>query len=168
MPEILKKIDARISTDADSNNYYIAFCSRDSSNPSNKPGHAFVLWGIEDSGSAMSSEKAFGFYPDENDELKAVFNYDVPGELKDGAINSSPSSLLTARLIVQVNKSPFFNSQSKIDEWRTSDYNLYSKNCIHFVRSVAVSLGLFPPPIGTFQVPTLYLNELIKNTSGNQ
>lgn len=38
MSETLKKIDVRNSTDADGNNYYVVFCSRDSDNPINKPG----------------------------------------------------------------------------------------------------------------------------------
>jgi len=73
--------------------------------------------------------------------------------------------LLTARLIVQTNKGPFFSSQHLIDEWRTSDYNLYKKNCIHFVRSVALSLGLFPPPVPTLQLPSSYMKDLVMLTS---
>jgi hypothetical protein len=89
----------------------------------------------------------------------------IGGQIVDEATKPESSSLLTARLIVQVNKQPFQDSQAQIDVWRTSDYNLYSQNCISFVRAVAVSLGLFPPEVGTLQLPTSYLEELIQQTT---
>jgi hypothetical protein len=164
MTEVLRKIDARTGTDADGNNYYVVFCARDSDNSSAKPGHAFVVWGIEDNTAAISSQQAFGFYPDASDESKAAFGT-VSGQLVDEATKNTPSSLLTARLIVQVNKDPFETSQVEITTWQTSDYNLFSKNCISFARAVAVAIGLFPPPVATVELPTTYLDDLIENAS---
>ena len=161
--EILKKLDLRTSTDADGNKYFIVFCARESDNPTALPGHAYVVWGVENAASNMSSQKSFGFYPDPNDASKAVFTT-VSGTLVNEATQNASSSLLTARLIAQVNKQPYTDSQSQIALWQTSDYNLFSNNCISFVRSVALSIGLFPPDIGTFNTPTKYLEKLINNT----
>lgn len=69
----------------------------------------------------MSSQKAYGFYPEKNNDTKAFFGGTVPGEMINEATKDLPSSILTSRLIVQVNKSPFVASQAKIDEWETSE-----------------------------------------------
>jgi hypothetical protein len=167
MADAFRTVDARNSTDADGNSYYVVFCARDSDNPTTKPGHAYVVWGVEDSSAAMSSQKAFGFYPDPSNESSAIFGT-VPGQLADEWEKQPSLSLLTARLIVQVNKDPYNASQAVIDNWTTSDYNLYTQNCMNFARAVAVSLGLFPPPIAAAQFPTSYLEDLIQNTSQGQ
>lgn len=165
MSEVIRRIDARTSSDADGNNYFVVFCSRLSDNPTTKPGHAFVVWGVEDNQNRRSVQSAYGFYPNPNDSFRALFQT-VSGQIVNEANNPSPSSLLTARLIVQVNRQPFTDSQGQIATWRTSDYNLFSRNCIGFARAVAVCLGLFPPDIGTFQLPTSYLENLIRTTTG--
>ena len=161
--EVLIKIDARNSSDADGNNYFIVFCSRKSENLLTKPGHAFVIWGIEDNQTQMSTQTSFGFYPDEDNEFKALFST-VPGRLVDEAKKQTPSRLFTARMIVQVNRESFFSSQSAIDDWKTSNYDLYSKNCMHFVREIALNLGLFPPTVTSFELPSEYLQKLIETT----
>lgn len=160
--EILKEIDLRNSTDADGNNYFVVFCSRNSTNPTTLPGHAYVVWGIEDAANARSSQQSFGFYPDPDDSSKVVFR-SVPGRLLDEATQGVPSSFLTGRLIARVNKQPYIDTQSQIDVWQTSEYNLYSRNCINFVHAVATTLGLFPPEVETFTTPTSYLEQLIES-----
>lgn len=160
--EILKEIDLRNSTDADGNNYFVVFCSRNSPNPTTLPGHAYVVWGIEDAANSRSSQKSFGFYPDPDESSKVVLS-SVPGKLLDEATQGVPSTFLTARLIAQVNKQPYTDSQSQIDIWRTSEYNLFSRNCINFVQAVATTLGLFPPEVESFSLPTNYLEKLIEN-----
>ena len=177
MSESLRMFDLRNSTDADGNNYYVVFCSRDSEGSGGFPGHAYVVWGTEDSSAAMSSQKAFGFYPQDESatgEVAALFT-DIPGALVDDALKkTSPttglssfanSTLSTARLIVQVNQAPFASSQAEVDTWRTADYNLFAKNCIDFVHAVAVDLGLFPPDVGLAEFPTTYLDHLIENST---
>jgi hypothetical protein len=164
MSETLQHLDARIGTDSDGNNYYIVFCSRDSDNSSTKPGHAFVVWGVENGVEGISSEKAFGFYPNEDsDENEALFT-EATGAIVNEATKNTPSNLLTARLIVRVNKDAFTASQDEILVWKTTDYNLFGDHCIKFAHAVAVAAGLFPPEVGTFTLPTTYLNELIQNS----
>ena len=151
--------------------------ARASDGSSGLPGHAYVVWGVEDSSAAMSTQRAFGFYPQDESaagEVAAVFT-DVTGNLVDEALKkTSPttglssfadSSLLTARLIVQVNQTSFAASQGEIDTWKTSDYNLFANNCIDFVHAVAVDVGLFPPAVGPLQVPSSYLDVLIANST---
>ncbi|CAB1083586.1 hypothetical protein D1AOALGA4SA_11139 [Olavius algarvensis Delta 1 endosymbiont] len=163
MSEMIRRIDLR--TMSEENTYYVVFAARDSEGSSRKPGHAFVTWGVEDSATSMSSQVAFGLYPDPDDGLSYLFS-SVTGELRNEAEDFNPSSL-TARLIAKVNSGPFENSKEQIDRWKTEDYNLYTKNCIHFCHAVAKSIALFPPDVDLFQLPETYLKELITNSANN-
>ncbi len=160
MAEAFRSLDSRFTVDADGSNYYVVFCARRSDNVATKPGHAFVVWGKEDTGAAMSSQRAFGFYPEEGNGLKAIFAT-VPGKLTDEAIKATPSNLLTARIIVRTNKQAFEASQSQIEKWKTSDYNLYERNCISFAKSVAMELSLKGFPPDTAELPPTYFERLI-------
>jgi hypothetical protein len=162
MSGIIRHIDLR--TMSGTNTYYIVFAARGSSGSSGKPGHAFVVWGTEDSGNSISVQKAWGLYPDAS-MVKAIFGT-VPGNLANEAfVEGSTSTNFTARLIVKVNSTIFKESQEVINDWKTSDYNLYAKNCIHFCRNVAVRIALFPPDVGLFELPEEYLKELINNST---
>jgi hypothetical protein len=164
LSEVIRRLDARRAGPSGPNQYFVVFCSRDSPG-SGLPGHAYVVWGVEDASTGRSSQAAFGFYPQEGDELRAAFS-DVPGRLVDEANNSASSSFLTARLIVQVDPVDFDDSQGQIAVWRTSTYNLFGRNCIGFAHAVASALGLFPPQPSSFDTPSEYLRELIEQTTG--
>lgn len=165
MAETLKTLDNRFRVDSDGSNYYVVFCARRSDNIATKPGHAFVVWGKEDAGAGMSSQLSFGFYPEEGNGLKAVFST-VPGKLTDEATKSTPSSLLTARVIVRVNKQAFDASQIEIEKWKTADYNLYEKNCISFAKAIATDLALQGFPLDPADLPPDYFERLISRVAG--
>lgn len=161
MSEIIRHLDLRTMSEV--NTHYIVFAARTGTGSTGKPGHAFVVWGKEDSGNSISLQKGYGLYPDDTTSaLKVIFGT-VPGNFANEALKSSSS--FTARLITKVNQNTFKKSQEVIDEWKTSDYNLYTKNCINFCRAVALRIELFPPPIGLFQLPDEYLKELIINST---
>jgi hypothetical protein len=164
MAETVKTIDARTMTDADGSTYWVVFCARKSDNIASKPGHAFVVWGVEDASAARSRQEAFGFYPDSHDDSNPLFG-SMSGEICDEASKApglARESLWTARLIVQVNKPVYNDSIRVIEQWRTSDYSLYKRNCIHFAHDVAVSMGLLPPEVGFLENPTAYMLDLIE------
>jgi hypothetical protein len=155
-----RKLDLRNATDANGN-YYVVFCARHSSDEANLPGHAFVVWGKEDSENQMSSAKAFGFYPADGEKKKMIFG-NVKGELANEATKKpNQQSLLTHRLIVQVNKQKWLDSQKEVATWRTEDYNLFSNNCTHFAYAVAADVGLDIAKPGT-EFPSHFLVRLIE------
>lgn len=141
----VRTLDARNRTDADGNNYYVVFCARDSGADGDKPGHAFVVWGIEDSQKRQSVQRPFGFYPEVDKEKFALLPISLPGQIVDEQLDKKTREKLkfiTHRLIVQVNREAYRDSQKLIEKWRTEDYNLYRKNCIAFVADVANRTGL--------------------------
>src|SRR5689334_3337225 len=66
-----RSLDLATMTES-SGNYYVVFCARKSGS-SGGVGHAFVVWGKEDSGKKLSSAQSFGFYPEPGSGAKAVF-----------------------------------------------------------------------------------------------
>lgn len=162
MSEIIRRIDLRNMSEQ--NNYFVVFAARSSTGGTGLPGHAFVVWGVENSSASMSSQQAFGFYPDSSSSVGVLLS-DIRGSLVDEATTFDPSTELTARLIAQVNSPVFAASQAQIGVWRTNDYNLYAQNCIHFSRSVAIAIGLFPPTVGTLELPHTYMERLIEQAS---
>ena len=164
MTEVLKALDSRFKADPGDSNYYVVLCARRSDNAATKPGHAFVVWGKEDAELGMSSQRSFGFYPEEGSGFKAVFST-VPGNLINEATRFSPSALLTARIILRVDKQTFEASQIEIERWQTSDYNLYKRNCISFAKAVASQLALQGFPSDQAELPSDYFEQLISGVS---
>lgn len=167
MAELLRHIDNRYHPDLDASKYFIVFCARKTDSPLAKPGHAFVIWGKEDADAGMSSQLAFGFYPKNDIDADAILGSDVPGQILNEATKPETSSLLTARIFVRVNKNIFDKSQSQITNWRTTDYNLFAKNCISFARSVANEIGLFGASSDVGQLPADYFSTFIANAQSS-
>lgn len=160
MAELLKTLDARVAPDQSASRYFVVICARRSDNPL-RPGHAFVVWGKEDAAAGMSSQIAFGFYPKDGNTTDVLLGNDVPGQVLNEALQHAPSSLLTARVIAQVNKSAFDQSQREIERWKTADYNLYEKNCISFVGAVSSAIGLIGVPTDVAKRPPDYFENLV-------
>jgi hypothetical protein len=139
---------------------FLVFCARESPNVSGKPGHAYVVWGEESERAQMSIASSFGFYSRDG-KLRLG---DVPSELKDEAKASaaSKSSLLTHRLIVKVDRETFQSTQKLISEWKTNDYNLLERNCVHFTHAVAKAAGLNPPEPPKIPRPSAYFKALFE------
>ncbi|MBW4473832.1 MAG: hypothetical protein KME45_26155 [Stenomitos rutilans HA7619-LM2] len=147
-----KSVDQRTYSDYTNNKYYLVFCARGGSST----GHAFVVWGIQDSGRGTSTYKAFGFYPSQG---TGAFGQ-VPGQIRNEAF-SGKMNKITDRLIVQVDKAVYDRTQRAISEWRTTNYDLFSTNCINFVMSVARDAGLRVPQRDSTTFPSDYVQALI-------
>jgi hypothetical protein len=149
-----KTVDKRTKTDADGNKYFLVFVAR-----SGGVGHAYSVWGVEDSRRRQSVASGFGFYP--NSTFSAVFFGFVPGSLRNEALNPK-SNLITHRLIVLVNKQEYLDSQKAQKTWATSDYNKFEQNCIDFTRDVAKRINLKVPAKARGDLPSEYLVKLFK------
>lgn len=163
MAELLRHIDNRYYPDLDESKYFIVFCARKTDDRVAKPGHAFVIWGKEDAAAGMSSQVAFGFYPKNDIDADVILGTDVPGKILNEATKPETSFLLTARIFVRVNKNIFDKSQAQITNWRTTDYNLFAKNCISFARAVADEIGVFGTSSDVGQFPADYFSTFIAN-----
>lgn len=150
-----KSIDKRTQTDSDGVKYLVVFCARGGS----ATGHSFVTWAQEEPHRRQSIiVGSHGFYPANGN---GAFG-SVPGTIRNESLNPN-SSLITDRLIVRVNRAVFLRSQSAILRWKTSDYNLYSRNCINFVMDVATECGLSVPSKGGSLFPSSYIQKLIQS-----
>lgn len=163
MAETVRTVDSRYQADSGPDKYFIVLCARKSENPASKPGHAFVVWGREDAAAGMSSQVSFGFYPKDGNTADAVLGENVPGELKAEAVSSGAPSLLTARVILRVDKATFDATLKEIDKWKTVDYNLYALNCISFAQAVASEMGLVGIPAPVDQLPANYFAALAES-----
>lgn len=146
-----KSIDSTTYSNYANNKYYLVFCAR-----SGTVGHAFVVWGVENSSQGKSTGEAFGFYPRQG---KGVLGR-VPGEIRNEAF-SGKMNLVTDRLIVQVDKSVYDRAQRAISAWSTTNYDLFDTNCINFVMSVARDAGLQVPSRSSTTSPSSYVQALI-------
>lgn len=163
---LIRRIDNRHLVDADGSAYYVIFCARVSEGAG--VGHAFILWGKEDNTAMMSSNEAYGFYPETG--TKAVFG-SVPGQLRDEIAKNAVDAMknVTSMLYVRVNQDDFTSSKSLFSQWETTDYSLYLKNCISFTRAVAQRIELIGFPEDVMVLPPTYydrLNNSVETTFG--
>jgi hypothetical protein len=150
---VTKQIDARNASTADVSAYYIVFCAR----AGNRVGHAFVAWGVEDNERAVSRQVAYGFYPEEG---RGVFG-SVPGEIRNEAFNDK-TALLTDRLIVRVTKEQYGTALAVYPRWETTEYRLFTTNCVAFTADVARTLGLRVPKNTSMTFPSEFITRLVE------
>ena len=149
-----KSIDKRTYSDRTGNRYFVVFVARGGT----PTGHAYVAWGTQTATSC--SQVGYGFYPVST--VKAIAFQNVPGTLVNEAFNTN-STLITDRLIVEVNKEAFFDSQKACVTWATTDYNKFSSNCINFAMDCAKRTGLRVPSKDSIQTPSSYMQRLINS-----
>lgn len=155
----VRRIDNRHTVDSDGSAFYVIFCARTSGGQSGLPGHGFVIWGAEDSAQRMSSNAAYGFYPAEAG-TKMVFGT-VPGALRDEFINPKETmDSVVSMLYVRVNRDDFDASRNVYKNWETTDYNLYSRNCISFAKAVADGMHLNGFSEAVTEYPVVYFSVL--------
>lgn len=149
------RLDRRRYIDRSGNRYYIVLAARNGS----PTGHAFVIWGKEDSKHRYSSQTAFGFYPESGKKF-GVFG-SVPGAIRNEALKPY-SSLITDRVIIEVNSDWYEASKVEIAKWSTSDYRLFSRNCISFVRAVAQRTNTKLPAWSSTDYPSTQVKKIIE------
>ncbi len=162
--EILRSLDARFRPGDINGSYFIVVAARKPDLPS-PSGHAFIVWGREDAGAKMSSQMSYGFYPRDGVDVQTVLGSDVPGDVLRESLESTNHQRLSGRLIIQVNKEDYDNSQARIALWRTNEYNLYARNCISFAKDVASTIGLAGTDIPVDQLPANFFTALVQGVS---
>ena len=152
----IKTIDKRTYTDKTGSRYYIVFVARGGT----PTGHAYISWGMQNAQTAFSSQTAYGFYPDQFG-IKAFFTF-VSASLQNEAFNQN-SQLFTERLIVEVNKEVYYDTQKAKDVWATNNYNLFAQNCVSFTKDVAKRTGLKLPSQVLNPWPSSYVEGIAKS-----
>jgi len=111
-------------------------------------GHAFVVWGKEDSSKQVSWSQAFGFYPETAKAgAKSMFG-PVPGEIRDDGVNC-PDGSNVRRLFVDVSPDAFDKSLGILEAWKSKtgsdSYQLVLSDCTTFALEVGKSIDLKIP-----------------------
>jgi len=150
----MKKIDKGSRSWSSQTGYWVMFLARDYT-----PGHAFIVWGIRGRKSkSWRSLRGYGLYPKAAQKLGFGT---VPGSI----VRENTKSLASANtgLAVAVTKRMYDYSfeNTKILSNYSEDYNLFSKNCVHFVDEISRSLSLKTPAIPkTGKLPQKYIESL--------
>lgn len=138
--------------------YYVIFAVRGGS----ATGHAFVLWGTEDSVHKRSTIKAYGLYPkNDKDGCSSAFRK-VPGAVVDESLNHGVTEI-TDELIVKVDRADFERSMKVARLWQCKrEFELLNSDCVEFLRAVGESLGMdMPPRTFTRWTPRAYVRALL-------
>lgn len=145
--------------------YYLVFSGRDATlRPFSIGGHAFVSWGYTDLGEIITAEKSLGFFPGpESDMLDAMLTT-KRGRIVKGYSKNSKGVYLR-QLTIEVDSAAWVNTQCEADIWNYQPYNLFSRNCVHFMDTLAAMSGLKRPRTKTFifgfpRKPVKYIKRL--------
>jgi hypothetical protein len=164
--EEVRLLDARTHASEDGSRYYVIFCARGSGAWITLPGHSFVIWVVEDAQHHQWIEKAYGFYPGHKGSkgsLSVVMGWTVQGKLVDEYHDPEArlrQKYLTHRLIVQVDREHFEQTQCCVERWKGHEYCLFCKNCKSFLEDVAHQAGLDVPCSWALERPGTYLRRL--------
>jgi hypothetical protein len=139
LAQVSKTLD--LSTKEGKNTYYVVFASRGGSST----GHAFVVWGLEDSVHRKSTIRAFGLYPENDGTNCSSAVRTVPGRVMNELLNHSVQSI-NQQLIVRVDEADFHRSSRIARAWDCRrEFSLFSRDCVEFLRAVGDSLHLEMP-----------------------
>jgi hypothetical protein len=153
-----KILDLR--TQSTRRSYYVILAARGGS----ATGHAFVLWGVEDSVRRRTTIQAFGLYPDGSGGNCSALVRTVPGGILDDMKNHSYQAI-TEELIVRVDESDFKRSWGVARQWDCRhEFSLLNRDCVEFLRAVGESLHLnMPRRAMTRWTPQAYVRALLRN-----
>jgi hypothetical protein len=172
-----------LSKSDDANRYFVVFAARGSTVETRSwTGHAFVVWGIEDTRTQQSSYRAYGMYPKDPNEdgdknagfgavpqeiLRMVFG--GPGELRDEAPKMHSVGAITHDLIVEVNKGQYDQSfgLAMMTLARPSDFKLLKSDCVTFMSGIALNLLGQDVPARDLanSLPQTFVVDLIRSVS---
>jgi hypothetical protein len=154
--QTIKTLD--LSTTALNKRFYVIFAARGGS----FTGHAFVMWGLEDSVRKRSTIRAFGLYPESDQNACQSAFGKIAGTIVDESVNHGIADI-TDELIVQVDESYFDRSQQIARHWECKhEFELLSRDCVEFVRAVGNSLYLEMPRRTILQMaPRAYVRALM-------
>ena len=145
--------------------YYLVFSGRDATlRPFSIGGHAFVSWGVTDLGAVITAEKSLGFFPGpESDMLDAMLTTKRGKVVKGYSKNSK--GVYLKQFTVEVDSTVWVNTQCEADIWNYQPYNLFTRNCVHFMDTLAAMSGLKRPRTKTLifgfpRKPVKYIKRL--------
>jgi len=142
--------------------FYVILAARGGS----ATGHAFVLWGVEDTLRRRSTIKAFGLYPDGTRGNCSTLVRTVPGGILDEMKNHSFQAI-TEELIVRVDEADFKRSWRVARRWDCQhQFSLVNRDCVEFLRAVGESLHLdMPRRVFMRWTPQAYVRALLASRS---
>jgi len=160
LAQVSKTLD--LSTKQGKNTYYVVFASRGGSST----GHAFVVWGLEDSMHRKSTIRAFGLYPESDGTNCSSAVRTVPGRVMDELPNHSVQSI-DQELIVRVDEADFHRSSRIARSWDCRrEFSLLSRDCVEFLRAVGDSMHLeMPRRLITRWSPQAYVRALLASVT---
>jgi hypothetical protein len=142
--------------------YYILFSARfPTFRPFSLGGHAFITWRSEDSAFHKVEQFTYGFFPKKG---SPIFK-SVDGLVVEGYVKNSRKDLLVRRFIIEVDSTDYVETLKEVDNWKKQSYNLFSNNCVDFMRDVAAKLKLNAPRVRACilpQKPFKYIKKLKK------
>jgi hypothetical protein len=142
--------------------FYVIFAARGGS----ATGHAFVMWGVEDSVQKRSTIRAFGLYPEsDQNACRSAFGR-IAGTIVDESVNHSMIDI-TDELIVKVDENYFDRSLQIARHWECKhEFELLSRDCVEFVRAVGNSLYIEMPRRTILQMaPRAYVRALMASVT---
>lgn len=117
--------------------YYIVFSARDASiRPFSLGGHAVVSWGYTDVSRVVHSKKSLGFFPGAGKNMLEAIISTKRGRLVKGYFSNS-KGIYMRQLAIEVDSSIWADTQSEAANWKYQSYNLFTRNCLHFMDKVA-------------------------------
>ncbi len=155
-----KTLDLR--TQRTRKSFYVILAARGGS----ATGHAFVLWGIEDSVHRRSTIRAFGLYPEGSTGNRSTLVRTVPGRTLD-EMKTHSFQAITEELIVRVDEADYRRSWKVARQWDCRhQFSLLDRDCVEFLRAVGESLGLdMPRRTVTRWTPQAYVRALLVKTN---
>lgn len=145
--------------------YYLVFSGRDATlRPFSIGGHAFVSWGYTDLGEVITAEKSLGFFPGPNSDMLDAMLTTKRGKVVKGYSKNSKGVFLK-QFTVEVDSAVWVNTQCEADIWNYQPYNLFTRNCVHFMDTLAAMSGLKRPRTKTIifgfpRKPVKYIKRL--------
>jgi hypothetical protein len=155
-----KTLDLR--TQRTRKSFYVILAARGGS----ATGHAFVLWGIEDSVLRRSTIQAFGLYPEGSTGNCSTLVRTVPGSVLD-EMKTHSFQAITEELIVRVDEADYKRSWKVARQWDCRhQFSLRNRDCVEFLRAVGESLNLdMPRRTITRWTPRAYVRAVLEKTS---
>jgi hypothetical protein len=138
--------------------FYVVLASRGGS----ATGHAFVVWGVEDTRRHRTTVRALGLYPEGSAANCSSLGRTVPGGVLD-ELETHSFQGISEELIVRVDEAAYKRSWQVARQWDCRhEFALFRRDCVEFLRAVGLSLGLDMPGRGmTRWTPRAYVRALI-------
>jgi hypothetical protein len=158
--QTIKTLD--LSSTTANKKFYVIFAARGGS----ATGHAFVMWGVEDSVRKRSTIRAFGLYPEsDQNACRSAFGK-IAGTIVDESSNHSIVNI-TDELIVQVDENYYALSLKLAKGWECKhEFELLRRDCVEFVRAIGSSLYLEVPRRTILQMaPRAYVRALMASVT---